>query len=141
MRISHTFLRLAVVCGVVGMGCGVGMGISQDFTLAPAHAHLNLLGWVSMTLYALFYERFPLAARSRVAVAHLALNAVGVVVQVGGLALVVSGRHWAAPLLAAGASAVMASMLLFAAIVFRATGARQDSALLHAITEDASPSH
>ncbi len=118
------FLRLAVICGVAGMAAGVAMGVTHDFTLAPAHAHLNLLGWVSMTLYGLFYERRPQVAETRAARAHLVLNAVGVAAQVGGLALVVMGRRWAAPILDVGASAVMASMLLFAWIVFGATRER-----------------
>jgi hypothetical protein len=124
MNIAHAFLRLGVICGLVGMAGGVAMGVSQNFTLAPAHAHLNLLGWVSMMLYALFYERFPGAARSRLAGAHFLLNAAGVVAQVAGLALVVAGRRWAEPIMATGATAVLASMLLFAAIVFRATSGR-----------------
>jgi hypothetical protein len=36
------------------MSGGILMAIAQDFTLAPAHAHLNLLGWVTMALYGLF---------------------------------------------------------------------------------------
>ena len=35
---------------------GIAMAMRQDFTLAPAHAHLNLLGWVSMALYGLYYR-------------------------------------------------------------------------------------
>ena len=31
-------------------------GMKQNFTLAPAHAHLNLLGWVSMALYRAFLQ-------------------------------------------------------------------------------------
>jgi hypothetical protein len=32
------------------------MGIAQDFTLSPAHAHLNLLGWVTMAIYGLYHR-------------------------------------------------------------------------------------
>ena len=47
------FLLVAVVAAMFGMGGGIFMAITHDFTLAPAHAHLNLLGWVSMALYGL----------------------------------------------------------------------------------------
>ena len=32
------------------------MGMNNDFTLAPAHAHNNLLGWVSMAIYGLYFR-------------------------------------------------------------------------------------
>ena len=31
------------------------MGITASFTQVPVHAHLNLLGWVSMALFGLIY--------------------------------------------------------------------------------------
>ena len=34
---------------------GMRMAKSKDFTLMPAHAHLNLLGWVTMAIYGTFY--------------------------------------------------------------------------------------
>ena len=61
-RVSDRFLQLAVVLALVGMGLGIGMGISQNFQLQPVHAHINLLGWVSMTLYGLVYRVVPKAA-------------------------------------------------------------------------------
>jgi hypothetical protein len=44
--------RISVSLGLAGMGFGIFMGIRQDFALAPAHAHLNLLGFVVMFLSA-----------------------------------------------------------------------------------------
>jgi len=37
------------------MGFGIFMGATENFTLAMAHAHLNLIGWVTMALYGTFY--------------------------------------------------------------------------------------
>jgi hypothetical protein len=42
--LPYFFLSVAVLQALVGIGLGVFMGISGDFTLAPAHAHNNLLG-------------------------------------------------------------------------------------------------
>jgi hypothetical protein len=52
--LSNRFMLFAIAAGVGGMTLGFGMGVTQDFRLAPAHAHMNLLGWVSMFLYGLF---------------------------------------------------------------------------------------
>ena len=54
-RVSLWFFAVAPIYVLIGMGFGIFMGASQDFTLAPAHAHLNLIGWVTMALYGTFY--------------------------------------------------------------------------------------
>lgn len=47
------WLRLAAVYFAVGVILGVLMGASGDHSLFPLHAHINLLGWVSMALIGL----------------------------------------------------------------------------------------
>jgi hypothetical protein len=54
-RVSLWFFAVAPVYVLIGMGFGIFMGASMNFTLAPAHAHLNLIGWVTMALYGTFY--------------------------------------------------------------------------------------
>ena len=54
-RVSLWFFAVAPVYVLIGMGFGIFMGATQNFTLAPAHAHLNLIGWVTMALYGTFY--------------------------------------------------------------------------------------
>jgi cbb3-type cytochrome oxidase subunit 1 len=46
------------------------MGIAHDFTLAPVHAHSNLVGWVSLALFGAIYRAFPELAVSRLARVH-----------------------------------------------------------------------
>src|SRR6516225_6598219 len=46
----------AVAFLVAGLIWGLVMGISQDFSTMPAHAHLNLLGWVSLFLFGIYYR-------------------------------------------------------------------------------------
>jgi hypothetical protein len=54
-RVSLWFFAMAPIYVLIGMSFGIFMGASQDFSLAPAHAHLNLIGWVTMALYGTFY--------------------------------------------------------------------------------------
>ena len=54
-RIALWFFAVAPIYVLIGMGFGVYMGAAMDFSLAPAHAHLNLIGWVTMALYGTFY--------------------------------------------------------------------------------------
>ena len=48
----------------VGMLAGIAMGIEQNFTLAPAHAHLNLVGGVLLFLFGLYYRLIPAAGKT-----------------------------------------------------------------------------
>ena len=72
-RIDVSFLLLAVLCLLVGLSLGIGMGIAHDFQLAPVHAHLNLVGFVLPSIFGLTYRAYPALARSRLALPHLAL--------------------------------------------------------------------
>ena len=47
MRIAQYCISVAAIAALCGMSLGIFMATHQDFTLAPAHAHLNLLGWVT----------------------------------------------------------------------------------------------
>src|SRR5688572_11572155 len=80
MNLSNAFLRVGVLFGLAGISLGYYMGASQEFTAAPVHAHVNLLGWVAMFLYGLFYRAQPSAAMGLVPKIHFWTNVAGVLV-------------------------------------------------------------
>ncbi len=125
---SNTFLRLGVLFALVGLSLGYWMGASHQFMLAPVHAHLNLLGWVSMFLYGLFYRVVPDAARGRLPRVHLGLAVIGLPIMMIGLTFMLTGvpglQPWVPPLMMVGPTLVLLGMFTFAFIVFRATGAK-----------------
>lgn len=108
------FLRIAVVYLVVGALLGLVMGISQQFTLAPVHAHLLLLGWASLALAGLLYHLYPAAATTRLAHAHFWLHNLGLPVFMAGLAMLLTGTESATPFVATGATVVLAGLVAFA---------------------------
>jgi len=110
----------APVYAVIGMAFGIHLAMSGDYSLAPAHAHLNLLGWVSIAIYGAFYTLVPAAAEQVLAKFQVALAELGVVVMVPGIAIAITSRNEA--LAAVGSIIVLVSMLLFLAVVLRATG-------------------
>ena len=59
----------------------------------PAHAHLNLLGFVVMFLSALYYRAFPEAAASRLAPYQAIVSVVGAMAFPIGIACVILGGH------------------------------------------------
>jgi hypothetical protein len=58
-RLPDCCFVIAAASVVSGMCLGMYMGIVQDFTLAPVHAHTNLLGWASLALMGLYYRAHP----------------------------------------------------------------------------------
>ena len=49
--IGSLMICTSAVILLVGMLAGIAMGIEQNFVLAPAHAHLNLVGGVLLFLF------------------------------------------------------------------------------------------
>ncbi len=85
-RVSAAFFVTGGLFVLVGMLWGMGMGMSQNFQLAPAHAHLNLLGWVTMALYGTFYAFTVKANASKVAWTNYIVSTLGVLVMIPSLA-------------------------------------------------------
>ena len=67
MKASSLSFLTAVVVALVGMAWGLHMAISQDHSTLTAHAHLNLLGWVSLFLFGVFYRLHPVLDGARIA--------------------------------------------------------------------------
>jgi hypothetical protein len=115
--IGFYFFLAAVLCVTLGMLWGIQMAISGDHALAPAHAHLNLVGWVTMGLFGVYYTLTPAAAASRLAKIHLGLAIAGVIVMVPGIAIVLTGGGEG--MAAGGSMLTAASMLVFLYTVFK----------------------
>jgi cbb3-type cytochrome oxidase subunit 1 len=117
--ISQWFLRFGVLFGLSGMGLGIYMAASHDHTLAPVHAHINLVGWVTMFLAGLFYAVRPDCER-RLSKVHFTCSLLGLLILAPGLAGVMLGYSWGEPAAAAGSVLTLSAMVVFAFIVFTA---------------------
>ncbi|MDF2812013.1 MAG: hypothetical protein K0S56_3044 [Microvirga sp.] len=119
MTASSLSFRLAVLFVIVGMAMGIGMAASQDHSIMPAHAHLNLLGWVSLFLFGIYYERRPKLDTSRLALIQVSVWSIGTVVLTIAVAAIHLGYTAADPVAAVASLMVLGAMLLFAYFVFR----------------------
>jgi hypothetical protein len=99
------------------------MGIEQHFTLAPAHAHLNLIGGMLLFVFGLYYRLIPAAGTTTLAKVQGWLHMIGAILFPAGVAVVLlKGPSFeAAPIV--GSLIVVAAMALFAVIVFRSARA------------------
>ena len=124
MSASSLSFRLAVVFAITGLILGVGMAASHNHALAPVHAHINLIGWVSLFLIGLFYERRPQLDKSAGARWQVIIYTFGAVVLNASLAAMLLGNTAAEPGAAAGSFVVLGSILWFGWLVFRNVDAR-----------------
>ena len=117
---TNWLFRISVCLGLAGISLGIFMGIRQDFTLVPVHAHLNLTGFVTLFLAALYYRVVPDAAQHPLARYHAVISVAGALLFPLGIACVLLGGHDRfEPIVVTGALIVLLGMILFAAIVFR----------------------
>ena len=124
MKASTLSFQAAIVLVLAGMAWGIGMAASGDHSTAPAHAHLNLLGWVSLFLFGVYYHLHPELDRSRAALAQVWIWIVATVVLAVGVGLVHSGRAAGDPLAGLASVAIFADMAFFGWMVFRRNNGR-----------------
>ena len=84
--IGSLMICLSAVVLLVGMLAGIAMGIQQNFMLAPAHAHLNLIGGVLLLLFGRYYRLVPAAVTSTLAKVQGWLHMIGAVLFPAGVA-------------------------------------------------------
>ena len=112
------WIKLAVLYLIAGVSLGIAMGASENFSMKPVHAHLNLLGWTTMALAGLVYTVFPQAGCSRLATVHFWLHNISLPVMMGALCLLLLGHPNVIPVLATAEMVAAAGVLVFAYNIF-----------------------
>ncbi len=123
MRLSSVCFVYAGLCATFGMIIGIWMGVSGDHTLGPAHAHLNVVGWLSMAVFGA-YHRGTGRTESRLDRIQVGTMAIGVPAFVGGLAIYMTTTRKAAadfifPVGLVGTFLCLGAMILFVIIAMR----------------------
>jgi drug/metabolite transporter (DMT)-like permease len=120
MKASSACFQAAVLFVLAGMLWGLQMAISNDHSAFPGHAHLNLLGWVSLFLFGIYYRLNPRLDRSKAALAQVGIWSLGTAVMAAGVGLVHTGHEAGDPIAAVGSVVLFAGMIHFGWLVFRA---------------------
>jgi hypothetical protein len=116
-RISIAFFGSAVLYALAGMLLGMVMGASNDQTLAPVHAHMNLLGWASLALMGAFYGLAGESTPAKLAWANLAVSNLGNLITLPSLAMMLRGDGSVVAAVGVGEALIVVGMALFAAAV------------------------
>lgn len=123
--IATLYFRTAILLLIVGIGIGIHMSIVGDHSVMGAHAHLNLLGWVTSALFGTYHALNPAKTAGRLPVLQYAVYMIGILIMIPALYVMLQGNPGAEPVVAAGSLVVFAGVLLFGWIIFAGEGRPQ----------------
>jgi hypothetical protein len=112
-RISFFFFATGALFVLAGVGLGIWMGVNESFTLAPVHAHINLIGWASMGLIGAFYAVAGDAAPRKLGWATYVLQTLGLLIMIPMLAKLLMGDKSVVPVLGASEMMVALALVIF----------------------------
>jgi hypothetical protein len=110
-KLPLAFFTAAALCALGGMVWGIVMAASNDHSMMPAHAHLNLLGWATLALMGGFYALT--GTGGRLGWINFWASTLGVVVTIPSLAMVLAGNQQADKGATAGAILALVGMATF----------------------------
>ncbi|QBB70315.1 cytochrome-c oxidase [Pseudolysobacter antarcticus] len=111
---SVRFLKIAALYLVAGMSLGAYMGATENFTLAPVHAHVNLLGFMIPTLVGLIGLVRPVVLETRLATVFFWLYQITVPVSMLALAWMLTGHRSIAPVVGIFSAGMWLAGVLYA---------------------------
>lgn len=120
--ISTRLLRIAVLYSLFGIGLGIVMAASMNFTNRGIHVHANLVGWVSMAVMALIYRMIPSMETSVLAKVQFWAHNIGLPIMLVGIYGVVNNLPFGAPCAGIGSVVVAVAFVSFAINVWKNVG-------------------
>jgi peptidoglycan/LPS O-acetylase OafA/YrhL len=116
--LSRVYFQTAILFLLAGIAMGLQMAISHDHSAMAAHAHVNLLGWVSSAIFGIYFAFNPAKAARRLAWLQYGAYTIGLIIMLPALFLMLRGNAALEPIVATGSLIVAAAILLFAVILF-----------------------
>ncbi|MFY8060514.1 MAG: hypothetical protein ACOVMK_03140 [Arenimonas sp.] len=116
---TATWFKLAVLYLIIGVALGLHMAKSGNHGMYPVHAHINLLGWVSMALFGLIYRQFPAMASNKLAKAHFWIYNLALPVNMATLYMYLGGNADIEPVLGVASMVLGLAIAIFAINVLK----------------------
>ena len=116
--LSRVYFQTAILFLLAGIAVGLQMAITHDHIAMPAHAHVNLLGWVSSAIFGIYYALNPDQAGRRLAWLQYGAYTIGLIIMLPALYFMMLGNQALEPVVAIGSLITAAAILLFAVILF-----------------------
>lgn len=74
---SKWFIRISAIYAVIGAMIGSDMAGREDYELVPGHAHILVVGWLTLFAYGIFYHVFKNISMMKVAKVHAWSSLIG----------------------------------------------------------------
>jgi len=116
-NIDILYVVIGALYLVIGMLLGIVMGIHQDFTLGPVHAHINLVGFSAHCVLGLIYRAWPTLKEGALALIQFLLFVIGSPILLVGIAVAIKSANAALAII--GSMLVILGAVLFLVIVTR----------------------
>lgn len=123
-NIDRLFVLTGLIFLLIGMSLGLKMSMTRDFAMHGLHAHLNLLGFVVMTLFGLCYRSWPKMQEGSLAKVHYLLHTTTVAIALTLLYFLLSDMELApkiGPVMDMLLVGTIGSVVLFAYLFFTRT--------------------
>ncbi|MHA6297437.1 hypothetical protein [Devosia sp. CAU 1758] len=117
-NLANLYFRTAILFLIVGICVGIYMSMSGNRAVIGAHAHINLLGWVTSALFGTYLALNPAKAAGLLPRLQYGVYVLGVIVMSVSLYLMLEGNTALVPVVAAASIITFVGVLLFAVIVF-----------------------
>lgn len=117
-NLAHTYFRTAILFLIAGISIGIYMSVSGNHAVMGAHAHINLLGWVTSALFGAYLALNPAKAVGLLPRAQYLIYVLSVIVMGVSLYLMLAGNTAMTPIVAASSITAFIGVLLFAVIIF-----------------------
>lgn len=119
---SIRLIQFAAIFGFIGTFLGSQMAGQMDYSIRPIHAHILLVGWLSVFSWGIFYKVYTIRFKKLVAV-HSVLSMIGALsLTLGMWMYMLNPFHLSETFVTiffiAGGSLLLLAFLLFAIITF-----------------------
>ncbi|MTD31928.1 hypothetical protein [Planomicrobium sp. YIM 101495] len=115
-------IQISAIFGFIGTFIGSQMAGQMDYSLRPIHAHILLVGWLSVFAWGIFYHTYTIKYKKLVT-AHSILAIIGAIGLTGGMWMYNLnpfnlGETLVMILFIVGGSLLLLAFFLFAVITF-----------------------
>ncbi|WP_338720333.1 hypothetical protein [Devosia sp. XK-2] len=116
--LANLYFRTAILFLIAGISLGIHMSVSGNHAVVGAHAHINLLGWVTSALFGAYLALNPAKATGLLPRLQYGIYVLGVLTMGISLYVMLSGNPGIEPVVAISSLVTFAGVLLFAVIIF-----------------------
>lgn len=74
---SKWLIRISAVYALIGAMLGSDIAGRKDYTMVPGHAHILVIGWLTLFAYGIFYYVFKEIGMKKTAILHVWSSLIG----------------------------------------------------------------